>query len=181
MIPIACTTGDHEDEVAVGEALIFDDSNDSEAWWPFCGECLTVLDPPKRWWTNPLGGHFEQFIDAVDYALVEHAGELAELHHAHVRLDANARYFIARIAVAAVATELMREHMVADVGHFGDGWQGPGVKQETPSGSRCVDCDERIADGDQGYLVRIGAEVKAQHRRHRAFPSAGGESASPWH
>lgn len=54
------------------------------------------------------------------------------------------------------------------IGYFGDGWQGTGEKLPTPLGSRCLDCDQRIAHDDQGYIVRLDNDrLKPQHRHHR--------------
>lgn len=101
-----CTSGDHGDIPAVGEAQVEDDPG----WYPYCTECLLLCDPPRRWYGKPPSWALadlsdevdQQLVRAVEEALLANRQELRDLHHSHASLDANARNLIARIAVNAL-------------------------------------------------------------------------------
>lgn len=101
-----CTTGDHGDVPAAGEAQVEDDPT----WYPYCVECLLLCDPPRRWYGEPPPGEpaeldseqDQRLVRAVEEVLLASGARLQALHHVHVRLDANARHLIAELAVTAL-------------------------------------------------------------------------------
>jgi hypothetical protein len=101
-----CTTGDHEDVPAVGEARVEDDPT----WYPYCAECLLLCDPPRRWYGKAPDWELadledeqgQRLVKAVDEALLMNGQRLRELHHTRAHLDANARNLVAQIAVTAI-------------------------------------------------------------------------------
>jgi hypothetical protein len=77
-----CTSGDHGDIPAVGEAMVEDDTR----WYPYCAECLLRCDPPRRWYPgyleNPATIEAEQdSLQATLRALAEKCDRLDERRH----------------------------------------------------------------------------------------------------
>jgi hypothetical protein len=103
-----CTSIGHSNVPATGEAQVTDDD---PTRYPYCTECLSVIDPPIYWYGSApaawdpdgLSTEWEQdLVHAVEESLLRNDRRVRELHHARVRLDANARRLIAEIAVAAL-------------------------------------------------------------------------------
>lgn len=102
-----CSSGDHSDVPAVGEAQV---DEDDPTRYPYCEECLLLCDPPRFWYGSPpswASGDIseeegQQLVKAVVDALLTNQQRLRDLHHSHTSLDANARNLIAMLAVDAV-------------------------------------------------------------------------------
>lgn len=94
-IPV-CSTMGHEDVPPVGEAFI--DDEEPGTWCPYCGECLEILvDYRIRRYSNLE--RVDQLVRHIEEVLMLNGQRLREMHHKHVVLDANARHFIAELAV----------------------------------------------------------------------------------